>query len=65
MSKLLNPAAAEDVRMLVLELQAELNLTPEEMIPGLIAGIVDLARLTPVPEQAIDEAVDMLVGGVE
>ena len=64
-SRILNqdPDLAGAVADSVVELfQTDLGYEPEEAIPGLVAAIVVFALMTENPRQALDEAIDLLVG---
>ena len=43
-------------------IQHDLGYEPEDAIPGLMAAAVVFALMTSDPQQALDEAVDMLSG---
>ncbi len=41
-------------------ISTELNYSPEEVIPGLMAAMLTFALMTTNPQQALDEAVRMM-----
>lgn len=65
MAKLLDSRKAIEIRDGLLDALDELGYDPEESIPGLVATLYAIADLTPLPEQALDEAADLLADGDE
>jgi hypothetical protein len=67
MSRLLNhdPGTASEAAAQVADLLSnDLGLGPEDSIPGLVVAIHRLAGETNTPDQAVDEAIDILSGDV-
>ena len=60
MTKILDRGSESAVAEDVLVILAERGYTVEEAIPGLINAIVDLSFSSSNPEQALDEAADLL-----
>jgi hypothetical protein len=60
MAKLLDRSTEDEVSQLVVEQLDDVGFGPEEAIPGLIRTITIMAALTTNPEQALDEAADLL-----
>lgn len=60
MARLLDRSTEDEVSQLVVEQLEDVGFSPLEAIPGLVKTITVLASLTCNPEQALDEAADLL-----
>lgn len=65
MNKLLNNDSAGVISTAVLDALDEVGFGASEGIPGLILAIYRLADQTGDPEQALDEAANLLADGVD
>lgn len=63
MRALLDKFSQQTVADIVIEAIEEGGFSPEEAIPGLVSAILDFAGLTADPEQALDEAANLLADG--
>lgn len=62
-TRLLDRSQEVGVADAVSQVLDETGYTIEEAIPGLIREIIILARLTPYPEELLEEAADLLADG--
>jgi hypothetical protein len=58
--KVLDRGVETEVAELVKEILDDTGFSPAEAIPGLINLVITLAELTPYPDQALDEAANIL-----
>lgn len=58
--KILDTSVDTEVAELIIEQLEDCSFSPEESIPGLIKAITILAEHTHDPEQALDEAANIL-----
>jgi hypothetical protein len=66
MARILNNNLDSEIATNVIEQMEDLGYQPEEIIPGLVQAIVLVAEKTFDPEQALDEASNLLASsGVE
>jgi hypothetical protein len=56
----LDRAVEDEVAEVVNEVLDDTGFSPEEAIPGLIALVISLSELTKYPDQALDEAANIL-----
>lgn len=61
--RLLNKGRANELGETVLDALEELGYEAEELIPALVCAAYKLANMTAVPEQALDEAAELLADG--
>jgi hypothetical protein len=64
-NKVLDSAVADEVAEVVMEILDDTGFGPEEAIPGLINLVIKLAEMTSHPEQALDEAANLLADSGE
>jgi hypothetical protein len=64
-NKVLDSAVADEVAEVVMEILDDTGFGPEEAIPGLINLVIKLAEMTSYPEQALDEAANLLADSGE
>lgn len=60
MAKVLDRSVEEEVSQIVIEQIDDVSFSPEEAIPGLVRAITVLASQSLNPEQALDEASNLL-----
>lgn len=65
MRKILDKSYDTSIAEAIMECLDDLGFSPEEAIPGMIQTVFLLAEKTGDPEEALDEAADMLADGPE
>ena len=60
MAKILDRSVESELAEPIQELIDDLGFSPEEAIPALIAAVITLADYTDAPDQALDEAANIL-----